>query len=761
MPAMTQQHRALHGHDDRRRAQRGRGVRRRAPHEPGDVLIVQRPVPRSAPTSTTSCFIRPVFHDGRDRRASSTCRRTMLDMGGVVPGGFAGDQAERLRERPRDLAAGCSTARDEPVKATWSLIFDNVRFGGLLLPDMQTICAEPAPRRAAADGDGRALRRSTPSSARCATSATRRPRRCAQAVTELLPDGVCEGEDTFDADGVDDSEEVPDPGQGHQARRPRRGRLQRVVAPGAHDASTPAGWTPRRPSASRSSTCSTRARRSRPRAYRDIDIVLPEGTRRRTRSRRTAPIFLYWESAQALRLRGPARARPGARASAPSAATTAALDIHNANGVLAGRHARGCRWPSAAASSGPWGATRHGDADSYQVFYLANGLDPATEAIESDVPAVVLRQEYAPDTARRGLQPRRARRCSRTRCGCASAHHFSMPLRLKRPSGIGVNGGERRADAAGSGCSSRRRSTSPSEKELAADRRRRRLRDVTPVAGVLDPDDQAPDPRRRVLLLRAACPIVGHQAATPIFRYLTNGGGGFGDPARARARAGEARRARRLRDDRGRAARLRRRRRRRSRGRSRGPGRRPRGDRAGAGRARRMTQTRLPGAAGRATPRRPGRRCSTPRSSCSAQQGFDATSVQSIVEPRAGHEGRLLPPLRVQAGAAARDPRPLHRATTWSGCASCWPSPDVPAEELLRRLIRDILVVGRRRAGAMTSRSSTRSAASSRASSYAAVLPKRHEFERLRDRGRPARHRRGRAAPTAATPRSSRSGSSA
>ena len=60
---------------------------------------------------------------------------------------------------------------------------------------------------------------------------------------------------------------------------------------------------------------------------------------------------------------------------------------------------------------GPWGATRDGDADSYQVFYLANNLDPATEAIEADIPAVVLRKEYAPDTERRRATTAAARRC--------------------------------------------------------------------------------------------------------------------------------------------------------------------------------------------------------------------------------------------------------------------------------------------------------------------------------------------------------------
>jgi N-methylhydantoinase B len=77
------------------------------------------------------------------------------------------------------------------------------------------------------------------------------------------------------------------------------------------------------------------------------------------------------------------------------------LSIHNANGV----HPDGTPWVTTAqcgGEHGPWGATRHGDADSYSVFYLANNLDPATEAIETDVPVVVLRKEYVTDSAGAG-----------------------------------------------------------------------------------------------------------------------------------------------------------------------------------------------------------------------------------------------------------------------------------------------------------------------------------------------------------------------
>ena len=51
-------------------------------------------------------------------------------------------------------------------------------------------------------------------------------------------------------------------------------------------------------------------------------------------------------------------------------------------------------WVSAAqlgGELGPFGATEHGDADTWMLSYQANGIVGAVEAIESDVPAVLLR----------------------------------------------------------------------------------------------------------------------------------------------------------------------------------------------------------------------------------------------------------------------------------------------------------------------------------------------------------------------------------
>ena len=72
--------------------------------------------------------------------------------------------------------------------------------------------------------------------------------------------------------------------------------------------------------------------------------------------------------------------------------------------------------------------------------YQANGIGAAVEAIESDVPVVVLRHEIVPDTAGAG-DNRGGASCCATRSGSQPAQHHLMSLRYKRPTGFGVNGG--------------------------------------------------------------------------------------------------------------------------------------------------------------------------------------------------------------------------------------------------------------------------------------------------------------------------------
>jgi N-methylhydantoinase B len=188
------------------------------------------------------------------------------------------------------------------------------------------------------------------------------------------------------------------------------------------------------------------------------------------------------------------------------------LSIHNAHGALED----GTPWLSVAqigGEHGPWGATNAGDADSYQVFYLANNIDPATESIEADIPAVILRKEYGPDTGGAGYNR-----------GGASVLKDTMFVREADHSG--VNGG-------GNGPGGASWVIEPETFDVSKEHRLPdvgpdSVRDAIAVAGVLNPETQWPDPNGEYYYF-ARFPS-WHTKPHTIFRYLTNGGGGFGNP---------------------------------------------------------------------------------------------------------------------------------------------------------------------------------------------------------------------------------------
>jgi N-methylhydantoinase B len=484
-------------------------------HE-GDILMVNDPY-RIGTHVNDVCFIRPVFVDGRIV-SFVNLQAHMLDMGGVVPGGFAGTKKD-VFENGLVIAPQLLYSRDEPVKSAWSLIFDNARFGGLLLPDIKTICENLRfGERQLSETIERYGLDAVHGSMRYACDVSAETMR--EAITELLPDGVYEAEDMFDADGIDDSEggytiKVKITKRGHRVEVDLSGSSRQApttINAGWLDTKTAVGvafkmlFDPRSPFTSA--------------AYRDIDIVLPE------RSVANAyppdgPIFLYWESSQTL-LNAILRALDKPLGERAVGGDFGSLGIHNAHGALDD----GTPWLSVAqvgGEHGPWGATREGDADSYQVFYLANNLDPATEAIEADMPAVVLRKEYAPDTSGAGYN-RGGAGVLKDTMFLRESHHFSMPLHLKKPSGTGVNGGEY-------GPTGGTWVIEPAAFDVSVEKTLPQTgvdspADITPVAGTLDPETKLPDPGGEYFYF-ARVPMWDTKPNT-IFRYLTNGGGGWG-----------------------------------------------------------------------------------------------------------------------------------------------------------------------------------------------------------------------------------------
>ncbi len=136
------------------------GIERLAP---GDVIIANDPY-RNGTHVNDMLFTRPVFHEGR-LACFVNMKAHQLDMGGMVPGGFS--LAKRnVYENGLVLSPRALFRAGKPVHETWSLIFDNVRFGEILAPDMLTCVAELELGERMLLETHRALRRSRPCSER-------------------------------------------------------------------------------------------------------------------------------------------------------------------------------------------------------------------------------------------------------------------------------------------------------------------------------------------------------------------------------------------------------------------------------------------------------------------------------------------------------------------------------------------------------------------------------------------------------------------
>ena len=436
-------------------------------------------------------------------------------MGGSVPGGFS--VAKRtvyengLVLSPRPLyRAGAA------VQETWSLIFDNVRFGEILFPDMQTVCAElDLGERLLLETVERYGVGSVHGAMRyvCDAAAER-----VSVGLESVPDGTWRGEAVVDCDGVDDSEEY----RISVAVAKRGGRLEvdfsgtsrqarTCINATALDVKTTVGHrdeVPVRPAGVFTSAL-----------LRSVDIVLPEGTIVSALPPDGA-VFLYYEQNQAM-LSALLQAFAEALGPAAMAGDRGGTDIHTAFGA----QPDGTPWVSVAQCGGeigPFGANVHGDGDSQMLSYLANGIAVAAEAVEADVPVVILRHEIVADSAGPGYN-RGGASVVRDSLWLEPAHHSLMTLRAKRAAGFGVNGGgdgrtggvwvyEPAADG-----------TAP-QPALGPDS----YRAATPLAGVVDRETNAPDLSGRYVYPygQATHPT----AALSALRYLNHGGGGWGNP---------------------------------------------------------------------------------------------------------------------------------------------------------------------------------------------------------------------------------------
>ena len=484
--------------------------------KPGDVLLCNDPY-RVGTHVNDTCFIRPVFYQGKPI-AFVNARAHQLDMGGITPGGFSATKAN-VYENGLVLGPMLLFQNDKPVRSTFSLVFDNTRFAGFLQPDFMTMAEQLKLGE-------KLLLESIERYGEAAFRGT--VRYCCDAAAETMadaiakvPDGIYHAEEPIDADGAGDDEpifvratinkrgsrvEVDLSGSSRQARTCiNAGPLDAKTAVGAAfklllDRHTPFSSG----------------------AYRPIDIVVPPGTVMSALPPSGA-IMLYWEVSQAL-LNGMLRElgeKLGADAFGGDYGTVC---VHNAHGT----YPDGRPWQNigiVGGEHGPWGADKLHDGDSYTVPYMVNGLDPATEAMEQDAPVLLMRKEYVIDTAGPGYN-RGGAGVLKDAYWETNGEHYSIPIRLKKGTGNGVQGGS--TGKAGA-CwlfepednilQTTNKLVPVDESVYAAS---------TPIAGVLDPTTKAVDPNGEYFYFGRK--PVWHTRAGAYSRYITNGGGGWGDP---------------------------------------------------------------------------------------------------------------------------------------------------------------------------------------------------------------------------------------
>lgn len=480
---------------------------------PGDVVIANDPY-RTGTHVNDVLFCLPVFHEGRVV-AFVNIKAHQLDMGGSVPGGFSANKTNSYENglvmSPRLLMKG-----GKPVRETWNLIGDNVRFAELLSRDMLTLCAcirmgeqllqESIARYGCAAVQGAM-------DYVCDADAERM-----QLAIAALPDDDYRGSAMVDADGIDDSEEYPV----RVLLRKRGARLEVDVSDTARQARTCINgtWLDTKTTVGAALkfmldphgafTSGT---------YRHVDIVIPDGAICSALPPDGA-VFAYGESTNAL-LAAMFQALAPALGENAIAGDHGAPNLHTGVGV----HPNGQLWVAvgvAGGETGPWGATRHGDADSSTKFSQANSLDTPIETSEADYPLAIMRREYAMDTGGAGYN-RGGAAVLKDSYWLQPATHSLITLRFKQPSGFGVLDGK---DAPTGGVWMWQPEQKQGQVQMNTDAAA--YATSTAVAGRLDPTSQ-------LASLQGEYVYYGRSPnwPTPIgasFRYVTNGGGGWKNP---------------------------------------------------------------------------------------------------------------------------------------------------------------------------------------------------------------------------------------
>ncbi len=483
--------------------------------KPGDVLICNDPY-RNGRHVNDVCFIRPVFHRDKLTAFVNVCAH-QLDMGGIVPGGFSASKAN-VFETGLVMGPTLLFENDEMVRRTMSLVFDNTRFGELLRADFMTMFEQLQLGERLV---GEIIERYGIDAFRGTV------RYCCDASAEMmrdsfeaLPDGVYETEDCLDADGAGDDEELVVRAKVTKAR----GRIEVDLSGSSRQARTCINAGPLDAKTAIGAVFKILFDRKSPftsGAYRHIDVVVPPGTVLSAMPPDGA-IMLYWEVTQTL-LCAILRELGRAMGDVSVGGDYGAMSVHNAHGL----RPDGTPWSNVVicgGEHGPWGADKDHDGDSYTLTYMVNAIDPPTETMEQDSPVLMMRKEYAIDTGGPG-ENRGGASVVKDAFWQEPGEHHTSPLRYKRPTGFGTNGGEPGKLGAAWFFDPE---VVPENGLLPRDPAV--YKGSTPLAGMLDPETKALDPEGEFFYF-ARQPIWRTKKGA-MTRYQTNGGGGWGEPLR-------------------------------------------------------------------------------------------------------------------------------------------------------------------------------------------------------------------------------------
>ena len=479
----------------------------------GDLILVNDPY-RVGTHLNDMCFIRPAF-EGSRLIGGVTIRAHLLDIGGPVPGGFEITKQDLYGDGlvlpPILLYHG-----GEPVRSTFNLLLDNTRQGAVILPDIQTISKslelgeqllEETVLKYGHDAYIGAVRYACDTSSESMRMALTR-----------LPDGVYEGEQRLDSDGVRvDSRPVV------RVRITKRGGRAEFDLGGSSPSSLSAvncGW----PDAKTAVAIALKHMLDPLTPFtsgslRDVDIVLPVDSLVNSSPPHTCQFYFT-----------PVSAIVSATMEALNEAVGDEAIAFSGGGMLHyayGETPEGMPWFSAALYSvtpnGPWGATKAGDSDANQLTPLINVIDSGCEPAEAETPVVIMRRDHLPDTGGPGLHRSGPASIADTLWLLPGQHRVTGS---QREPARGVNGGGGGSLAAGWLWHPAAPSLPPSFLPLELDARA--YAESTPLAGMLDPDTNQPDPDGVNHFLRETVAA----SAGMVMRLVCGGAGGWGDPFR-------------------------------------------------------------------------------------------------------------------------------------------------------------------------------------------------------------------------------------